>query len=96
VKESEVSQSAGSEKKHAAGAFDVRNIIAGLIGLYGVVLVIVGLVDKSQAAMTKTGGVNANLWAGIVMVVVAAGFAAWSRIRPIVVTAPRKETGEKS
>jgi hypothetical protein len=41
--------------------------------------------------MTKTGGVNANLWAGIVMVVVAAAFAAWSRIRPIVVTAPRKD-----
>jgi hypothetical protein len=96
VKESEVSQSAGSEKKHDAGAFDVRNIIAGLIGLYGVVLVIVGLVDTSQAAMTKTGGVNANLWAGIVMVVVAAGFAVWSRIRPIVVTAPRKEPEGKS
>jgi hypothetical protein len=93
VKESEVSQSAGSEQKHDAGAFDVRNIIAGLIGLYGVVLVVVGLVDKSQAAMAKTGGVNADLWAGIVMVVVAAGFAVWSRIRPIVVPA-HPEDGE--
>jgi hypothetical protein len=44
--------------------------------------------------MTKTGGVNANLWAGLVMVVVAAGFAAWSRIRPIVVTAPHKDADE--
>jgi drug/metabolite transporter (DMT)-like permease len=91
MKESEVSQSTGSQEKHDAGAFDVRNIIAALIGLYGVVLVIVGLVDTSSAEMTKTGGVNANLWAGIVMVVVAAAFAAWSRIRPIVVTAPRKD-----
>ena len=65
-----MSQSAGSEQKHGAGAFDVRNIIAALIGLYGVVLVIVGLVDRSHAAMAKTGDVNANLWAGIVMVVV--------------------------
>jgi hypothetical protein len=96
VKESEVSQSAGSEKKHEAGAFDVRNIIGGLIGLYGIVLVIVGLVDKSHAAMAKTGGVNANLWAGIVMVVVAAAFAAWSRIRPIVVTARPEETDDPS
>jgi hypothetical protein len=95
VKESEVSQSAGSEQKHDAGAFDVRNIIAALIGLYGIVLVIVGLVDRSKAAMAKTGDVNANLWAGIVMVVVAAGFAAWSRIRPIVVPAHR-EDDEKS
>jgi hypothetical protein len=33
-----------------------------------------------------------NLWAGIVMIVVAAGFALWSRLRPIVVEVP-KETG---
>ncbi|MDQ1616965.1 MAG: hypothetical protein QOJ60_2904 [Actinomycetota bacterium] len=89
-----MSQSAGSKQKHDAGAFDVRNIIAALIGLYGVVLVIVGLVDKSAAAMAKTGGVNANLWAGLVMVVVAAGFAAWSRIRPIVVKPTPKDTDE--
>lgn len=73
-----------SEKK-VAGAFDVRNVIAALIGFYGVVLVIVGLVDDGGDALEKTGGVNANLWAGIVMVVVAAGFALWSRLRPIVV-----------
>jgi hypothetical protein len=90
-----MSQSAGSGQKHEAGAFDVRNIIAALIGLYGVVLVIVGLVDKSRAAMAKTGDVNANLWTGIVMVVVALGFAAWSRIRPIVVPADRADD-EKS
>jgi hypothetical protein len=95
VKESDVSQSNGSKEKHDAGAFDVRNIIGGLIGLYGIVLVIVGLVDKSSAQMAKTGGVNANLWAGIVMVVVAAAFAAWSRIRPIVVQAQPKEPDER-
>jgi hypothetical protein len=60
-------------QEHAAGAFDVRNVIAGLIGLYGVVLVVMGLVADSDAAGEKTGGVNANLWAGIVMVVVAGG-----------------------
>jgi hypothetical protein len=76
------------EKKEAAGAFDVRNVIAGLIGFYGVVLVIVGIVDRSEEALEKAGGVNANLWAGIAMVVVAAGFALWSRLRPIVVEAP--------
>ena len=85
-----MSQSAGSEQKHDAGAFDVRNIIAALIGLYGVVLVIVGLVDYSHAAKLKTGSVHADLWAGIVMVVVAVGFAAWARIRPIVVAPPKE------
>ena len=78
---------AGGEKQ-TAGAFDIRNIIAGLIGLYGVVLVVVGLVDNSKHALAKAGGVNADLWAGIVMVVVALAFALWSRLRPIVVEAP--------
>jgi hypothetical protein len=80
-------------KKQPAGAFDVRNVIAGLIGFYGVVLVIVGLVDRSEETLAKAGGVNANLWAGIVMVVVAAGFALWSRLRPIVVEAPGPDDG---
>jgi hypothetical protein len=78
-------QSTGTK---AAGAFDVRNVIAALIGFYGVVLVIVGLVDRSAEALSKAGGVNANLWAGIVMIVVAAGFALWSRLRPIIVEVP--------
>jgi hypothetical protein len=80
----------GTQK--AAGAFDVRNVIAGLIGFYGVVLVIVGIVDRSEEALSKTDGVNANLWAGLVMVVVALGFALWSRLRPIVVEVPRDDS----
>ncbi len=74
----------------SAGAFDVRNVIAGLIGFYGVVLVIVGIVDRSEEALTKTDGFNANLWVGLGMVVFALGFALWSRLRPIVVEAPRE------
>ena len=74
-----------SGAKKTAGAFDIRNIIGGLIGLYGVVLVVVGLVDNSKAALAKAGGVNADLWAGIAMIVVALVFVLWSRLRPIVV-----------
>jgi hypothetical protein len=85
----------GGGEKHAAGAFDVRNVIAGLIGLYGVVLVIVGIVDRSAEALEKAGGVNANLWAGVAMIVVAAGFALWSRLRPIIVEAPRTSDGDR-
>jgi hypothetical protein len=72
-------------RKHTAGAYDVRVFIAGLIGFYGVVLVIVGLVGSNGEDDAKTGGVNANLWAGIVMVVVAIAFALWARWRPVVV-----------
>ena len=74
--------------KHAAGAFDVRNVIAALIGFYGVVLVLMGIFGNSQAEKDKTGDVNANLWAGLAMLVFAAAFALWVRLRPIVVEDP--------
>jgi uncharacterized membrane protein len=72
-------------RKHTAGAYDVRILIAGLIGFYGVVLVLMGLFDDSADDKLKTGGVNANLWAGLVMVLVAIAFAVWTRLRPVVV-----------
>jgi TRAP-type C4-dicarboxylate transport system permease small subunit len=72
-------------RKHAAGAYDVRFFIAGLIGFYGVVLVLMGLFADTAADKAKTGGVNANLWAGLVMVVVAIAFAVWARLRPVLV-----------
>jgi hypothetical protein len=75
-------QSSGPRK---AGAFDVRNVIGVLIGFYGVVLIIMGLVADSTAQRAKTGDLNANLWAGIVMAVVGAGFVVWSRVRPVII-----------
>ena len=83
---------AGTGEKKAAGAFDVRNVIAALIGFYGVVLVVVGLVDNGEEALEKAGGVNANLWVGLAMVAFALAFALWARLRPIVVASP--ETGD--
>ena len=85
----------GSGEKHAAGAFDVRNVIAALIGFYGVVLVVVGLVDGA-AAEKKTGGLDANLWVGIALVVFALAFALWSRLRPIVVAPAKARDDEGS
>ncbi|MFF4625030.1 hypothetical protein [Nonomuraea jabiensis] len=70
------------------GAFDVRVFIAGLIGFYGIVLVVMGLVMNSAADLAKTGGVNANLWSGLGMLAVAAAFAASARLRPVPIEAP--------
>ncbi|WNV74524.1 hypothetical protein [Geodermatophilus sp. DSM 44513] len=81
-------------ERHAAGAYDVRNVIAALIGFYGVVLVVVGLVDGAEAE-AKTGGVDANLWAGAGMLLFAAAFALWSRLRPVVVDPGADVTGDE-
>src|SRR3954465_14579135 len=72
-------------RKHTAGAYDVRIFIAGLIGFYGIVLVIMGLFADNADDKAKTGDVNANLWSGLVMVVVAIVFAVWTRLRPVIV-----------
>ena len=83
-----------SGEKKAAGAFDVRNVIAALIGFYGVVLVVVGVVDNGEEALEKAGGVNANLWVGLAMIVFALAFGLWARLRPIVVASPETSDDE--
>ena len=75
------------------GLFDIRIIIASLIGLYGIILLITGLFS-SEAQADKAAGLNINVIAGIVMILFAAAFIAWARIRPIVVPPEPKETGE--
>ncbi len=70
-------------RKHTAGALDIRNIIGGLLAVYGVILTVTGLVADPET--DKTGGVNANLWAGLVLVGVGLGFLLWVRLRPVVV-----------
>ena len=68
---------------HTAGAFDIRNFIGALLGLYGIILTLMGIF--ADPAYDKTGGINANLWAGIVMLVMGAAFLIWARLRPVVV-----------
>lgn len=69
--------------RKTAGAFDVRNIIGALLTIYGVILLLMGLF--ADTAPEKTGGVNANLWAGLGLLVVGLGFMAWQRLRPLAV-----------
>jgi hypothetical protein len=81
-----------SEKrgKKTAGAFDVRSIIGALLGIYGVILTVMGLLgDVGPASPDAPSGagddINANLWAGLALLAVSAVFLAWWRLRPIVV-----------
>ncbi len=70
-------------RRHTAGAFDIRNFIGALLGLYGVILLVMGIFGDQS--LDRTGGVNANLYAGIVLLVVSAFFIVWARVKPIVV-----------
>ena len=83
--------------KHTAGAFDIRNFIGALLGLYGLILLGMGIFGDQS--LQKTGGVNANLWTGIVLLVVGGAFIAWARLRPVEVdtsaSGPDGETDEK-
>jgi hypothetical protein len=91
--------------RKTAGAFDIRNIIGSLLGVYGVILLLAGLFADPE--LEKTGGVNANLWTGLALVIAAAAFIGWARTKPIVVPddvetagddptrpAPRRRPGE--
>ncbi len=80
--------------QHTAGAFDIRNIIGGLIGLYGAILTAMGLFGDQE--LEKTGGVNANLWAGLVMLAIGIGFATWARLRPVVVPEHTEEPSDQA
>ena len=60
-----------------ANLFDIRNIIAALLGIYGVVLVIVSFSTSNQDR-EKVSGVNANLWVGIGLLLFAAFFITWA------------------
>jgi|SRR5690348_6003102 len=72
-------------KVHSAGLFDIRNIIGALLGIYGIVLLVVGVVGTSQREIDRAGGINANIWVGVVLVVIGGLFLVWARTRPIVV-----------
>jgi hypothetical protein len=65
--------------------FDLRLIIAVLFAVYGVVLIVVGTAFTSDADLQKAAGININLWSGIGMAALAAVFALWVRLRPLVV-----------
>lgn len=78
-------ETAGNEAPPSASSalFDLRTVIAILFLVYGVVLTVMGFVSDSPEELAKAGGIDINLWAGIVMIVIGAGFVAWALLRPL-------------
>jgi FtsH-binding integral membrane protein len=61
---------------------DLRTIIGAVFTIYGIVLVITGLVDKASD-LTKANGIRINLWLGLAMLVLGLLFLLWVRLRPL-------------
>ncbi|GLY13506.1 hypothetical protein LWF15_00410 [Kineosporia rhizophila] len=74
---------AEATKTTTAGAFDIRNIIGGLIGFYGVILLVMGLWFTDDADIARTDGANWNLRVGIGLLVFAVIMLAWVFLRPL-------------
>ncbi|GAA1096804.1 hypothetical protein [Tsukamurella spumae] len=71
--------------------FDIRAIIATLLGIYGVLLLVAGLAPGFAEAGARefqhtpdradlSAGSASNLWVGGALVLVSAAFAAWALI----------------
>jgi hypothetical protein len=72
----------GVDADRAADLFDIRRIIGGLLGIYGVILLVAGI-TASDADIDKAAGLNVNLWTGVALLAVAAIFVAWALLRPL-------------
>jgi membrane-bound ClpP family serine protease len=73
------------QQKKKAGVFDIRFVIGGLLGVYGIILILLGLFNATDEELARGDGLNINLWGGIGMLAVAIAFGAWARLRPVVV-----------
>ncbi|MFD7656594.1 hypothetical protein ACFV4N_21700 [Actinosynnema sp. NPDC059797] len=70
---------------HKAGLFDLRLVIAMLFAIYGAVVLVVGLGFTDESDLARADGLNINLWSGVGMLALAAAFAAWAFLRPVIV-----------
>jgi hypothetical protein len=82
VSVTEKDQTPETADNKAKSLFDLRYLIAALFTVYGVILVIVGLLDGA-AELTKAQGIRINLWLGLAMLVLAGLFLLWARLRPL-------------
>jgi drug/metabolite transporter (DMT)-like permease len=77
--------------ERAVNLLDVRKIIGGLLGVYGLILLLAGILG-SDADKEKAAGVNVNLWVGIALLLACGLFWGWALSRPL----KEELEGEKS
>ncbi|MDD7465176.1 MAG: hypothetical protein PUK59_02915 [Actinomycetaceae bacterium] len=81
-----------AKKTNGAGAFDIRNVIGLLIGIYGVALVFAAFFMNPGMNVDTGEAKNSfyNLYVGIALLVVCAVFMIWAKLRPVQV--PNEDT----
>jgi hypothetical protein len=84
----------GTPQVRTAGAFDIRIIIGGLLGIYGVILTVTGLWFTNAHQKSKADGENLNLMVGIALIVFAVIFIGWALLRPLKVAVEAVEAVE--
>jgi hypothetical protein len=82
IRQKEEAEVSAGQQARFADLFDVRRIIGGLLGLYGVILFVLGLF-ASDEDIERAADVNINLWAGVGLIVVALIFLVWAFLRPV-------------
>jgi cation transport ATPase len=82
IAETEEAEAERGRAARAAGLFDLRRVIGGLLTVYGIVLTVMGLF-ASEESRTKAAGLNINLWAGIAILAAGVAFLAWAALRPL-------------
>ena len=89
--EERTSRVSDKQIERATNLLDVRKIIGGLLGIYGAILLVAGIVG-SDADKEKAAGVNVNLWVGLALLLASAVFWTWALTRPL--SEELKESGE--
>ncbi len=77
-----ISDEEEAEAARKANMFDIRRLIGGLFAIYGVILLVLGLVG-SHTVKHKADNINIDLWSGIGILVFAVFMIAWAFLRPI-------------
>jgi len=90
-RDEEIEQTRHAESS-AARLFDVRWVIGGLFTLYGLLVLIAGIVDGSDAS-DKAAGIDINIWTGIGMLALGLLMLLWMRLSPTPVI--NREDGEE-
>jgi len=88
---------ATTSKQETAGAFDIRNMIALLLGLFGLILLFSWIAIDPGLNPDTGDPKNAtyNLITGICLVIASILFAVWAKLRPIRVAAEAARIREK-